>query len=135
MSDLTNTEIEGRLNALRDVVLELLREAPGEAASSIRTALERMSAVENHQEDPGTLPSQAFAVESARLHEINVIRAQLAFPRKTAGGDRRTAGRAEDRDTLEEQLDEGLEDSFPASDPVSVTSTAISGGARRPPRR
>lgn len=84
MSDLTNTEIEGRLNALRDVVLELLREAPGEAASSIRTALERMSAVENHQEDPGTLPSQAFAVESARLHEINVIRAQLAFPRKTA---------------------------------------------------
>ena len=135
MSDLTNTEIEGRLNALRDVVLELLREAPGEAASSIRTALERMSAVENHQEDPGTLPSQAFAVESARLHEINVIRAQLAFPRKTAGGDRRTAGRAEDRDTLEEQLDEGLEDSFPASDPVSITTTTISGDARSLPRR
>jgi hypothetical protein len=38
---------------------------------------------------------------------------------------RRTAGRAEDRETLEEQLREGLEDSFPASDPVSVVSTLI----------
>jgi hypothetical protein len=40
---------------------------------------------------------------------------------------RRTAGRAEDRRTLEEQLQEGLEDSFPASDPVSVTTSLISG--------
>lgn len=40
---------------------------------------------------------------------------------------RRTPGRAEDRQTLEEQLDEGLEGSFPGSDPVSVISTAISG--------
>jgi uncharacterized protein (DUF1697 family) len=38
---------------------------------------------------------------------------------------RRTEGRAEDRATLEEQLREGLEDTFPASDPVSVTSTTI----------
>ena len=28
---------------------------------------------------------------------------------------------------LEEELEEGLEDTFPASDPVSVTSTAIPG--------
>ena len=47
---------------------------------------------------------------------------------------RRTAGRAEDRRTLEEQLDEGLEDSFPASDPVSVTTSLISGGPK-PTRR
>lgn len=40
---------------------------------------------------------------------------------------RRTPGRAEDRETLEEQLSEGLEDSFPASDPVSVVSTLIAG--------
>jgi len=43
---------------------------------------------------------------------------------------RRTPGRAEDRKTLDEQLEEGLEDSFPASDPVSVTSTVISGGPK-----
>jgi hypothetical protein len=40
---------------------------------------------------------------------------------------RRTPGRAEDRETLEEQLSEGLEDSFPASDPISVVSTLIAG--------
>ncbi len=44
---------------------------------------------------------------------------------------RRTAGRAEDRDTLEEQLREGLEDTFPASDPVSVISTLIAGRAKK----
>ncbi|MDQ2634493.1 MAG: hypothetical protein M3Y43_07890 [Pseudomonadota bacterium] len=44
---------------------------------------------------------------------------------------RRTPGRAEDRETLEEQLHEGLEDSFPGSDPVSVVSTLIVGGAKK----
>lgn len=40
---------------------------------------------------------------------------------------RRTEGRTEDPDTLEEQLQEGLEDTFPGSDPVSVTITGIPG--------
>ena len=125
MSDLTNTEIEGRLTALREVVLELLRRVPEDGgAADIGMALERISAVENHQEDPGTEPSRAFAVEGARLREVNLIRRQLVPPPAA------TATEAKDRDTLEEQLDEGLEDSFPASDPVSVTSTAISGGAK-----
>ena len=44
---------------------------------------------------------------------------------------RRTPGRAEDRETLEEQLSEGLEDSFPASDPVSVVSTLIAGRTKK----
>ncbi|MCO5080327.1 MAG: hypothetical protein M9955_01575 [Rhizobiaceae bacterium] len=35
--------------------------------------------------------------------------------------------RPDDEDIIEEELDEGLEDTFPASDPVSVTSTAIPG--------
>lgn len=44
---------------------------------------------------------------------------------------RRTPGRAEDFETLEEQLSEGLEDTFPASDPVSVVSTLITGRAKK----
>ena len=44
--------------------------------------------------------------------------------------ERRTEGRSEDHDTLEEQLQSGLEDSFPASDPPAVVSTAISGGSK-----
>ncbi|MBZ9819150.1 hypothetical protein [Mesorhizobium sp. CA4] len=44
--------------------------------------------------------------------------------------ERRTEGRSEDPNTLEEQLQSGLEDSFPASDPPAVVSTAITGGAK-----
>lgn len=40
---------------------------------------------------------------------------------------RRIPRRSEDPVILEEQLQEGLEETFPASDPVSVTSTLISG--------
>jgi hypothetical protein len=40
---------------------------------------------------------------------------------------RRAEGRAEDPDILEEQLQEGLEDTFPGSDPVSVITTGIPG--------
>lgn len=43
---------------------------------------------------------------------------------------RRTPGRAEDRETLEEQLVAGLEDTFPGSDPVSVVSTLIAGRSK-----
>lgn len=44
--------------------------------------------------------------------------------------DRRTQGRSENPETLEEQLQSGLEDSFPASDPPAVVSTAITGGSK-----
>lgn len=37
----------------------------------------------------------------------------------------------QDADKREEELDEGLEDSFPASDPVSVTSSSIPGGPKK----
>ena len=43
---------------------------------------------------------------------------------------RRTAGRSENADLLEEELQQGLEESFPASDPPSVTSNTIAGGAK-----
>lgn len=135
MSDLTNAEIEGRLSALRDVVVAVLGETSGETAANIRAALDGMAAIENHQEDPGALPSRAFAAETARLREVGVIRDALSFSRKPSG--EATEGAADrnlDDETLEEQLDEGLEDSFPASDPVSITTTAISGSARAPRR-
>ena len=43
---------------------------------------------------------------------------------------RRTQGRSERPEILEEQLQEGLEDTFPASDPPSVVSTTIARRAR-----
>ncbi|MDH6231149.1 hypothetical protein M2281_001721 [Mesorhizobium soli] len=52
--------------------------------------------------------------------------------KETRTAKRRTEGRAEDRATLEEQLQEGLEDTFPGSDPVSVIVTAIPGRPKQP---
>ncbi|HXV30314.1 MAG TPA: hypothetical protein VD840_08285 [Sinorhizobium sp.] len=43
-----------------------------------------------------------------------------------------SARQAHDQHAMEEQLEEGLEDTFPASDPVSITSSTI---PRRTPRR
>jgi len=43
---------------------------------------------------------------------------------------RRTEGRSEEAQTLEEQLQSGLEDTFPASDPPAVVSTSIPGGGK-----
>lgn len=43
---------------------------------------------------------------------------------------RRARGRSEEKRTLEDQLQEGLENSFPASDPPSVVSTSIPGASK-----
>jgi hypothetical protein len=40
----------------------------------------------------------------------------------------------QDADKREEELEEGLEDTFPASDPVSVTSSSIPGGPKKKPK-
>jgi hypothetical protein len=50
---------------------------------------------------------------------------------KASGESARAKG---DRNELEDQLNEGLEDTFPASDPVSTTSTAIPAGTPKPPK-
>ncbi|SFB18314.1 hypothetical protein SAMN03159496_02207 [Rhizobium sp. NFR07] len=43
----------------------------------------------------------------------------------------RTKGRKAE---LDEQLNEGLEETFPASDPVSTTTTSIPAGTPKPPK-
>ncbi|TCS04447.1 hypothetical protein [Rhizobium sp. BK418] len=63
--------------------------------------------------------------EAADLTQDNAIakaRALLATALEPVHGD---SARNKDAALLEEELDEGLEDSFPASDPVSVTVSSI----------
>jgi nicotinate phosphoribosyltransferase len=49
----------------------------------------------------------------------------MAMPaRKPDGTEAERKEREEERRRLEEELEEGLEDTFPASDPVSVTEPA-----------
>jgi hypothetical protein len=51
-------------------------------------------------------------------------------PRKTAAV--RSLEHERHHEVEEEELEEGLEDTFPASDPVSITSTAIPGAPAKP---
>jgi len=60
-------------------------------------------------------------------------------PSPNAGAKKSPAVRSLEREQRrqkdkEEELDEGLEDTFPASDPVSVTSTSIPGGPKKRPK-
>ncbi len=58
--------------------------------------------------------------------------------RKKPGDEQKTTPTArerEDKADLEEQLEEGLEDTFPASDPVATTITSIPAGTPPPPRK
>lgn len=63
------------------------------------------------------------AVKDVRAHPEN--KQPLENP-----GARRAKDRSENADTLDDQLQSGLEDTFPASDPPAVVSTTISGGAK-----
>jgi hypothetical protein len=51
-------------------------------------------------------------------------------PKKTAAV--RSLEQERHHEVEEEELEEGLEDTFPASDPVSITGTSISGGPANP---
>jgi hypothetical protein len=85
--------------------------------------------IEAHQADiPNLEDVKEFAVEQLYAE----IKDAREFPDNKQPlepiSTRRTQGRSEQSETLEEQLQTGLEDTFPASDPPAVVSTAISRG-------
>ncbi|MER9341871.1 hypothetical protein NKI41_13870 [Mesorhizobium sp. M0601] len=75
MSELPNEEIEGRLNAQREtlaLVVALLA-SKDTAPERIWAELEARFQFQNSQEDPGVLPSRAFAIEAAKMREFKLI--------------------------------------------------------------
>ncbi|GAB1580355.1 hypothetical protein [Phyllobacterium phragmitis] len=75
MTEITHEEIEGRLIAQREILgfmLALLarREDVGEP---FWNALEERATFQNQQEDPGVLPTRAFAAEAAMMREFRLI--------------------------------------------------------------
>ncbi|TPN51317.1 MULTISPECIES: hypothetical protein [unclassified Mesorhizobium] len=84
MSDIPAEEIEGRLNAIRVLVTLLLTEAAKDSSNPehLFEQIEDELQLQNHQKDPGVLPSRAFAIEAAQASELKVIaegaRARLA---------------------------------------------------------
>lgn len=97
--------------------------------SDVEKSLIRL--IENADVDePQAEAMKEFAIELV----VSTISEARAHPDSKsdveAVGERRAEGRSENPDTLEEQLQSGLEDSFPASDPPAVVSTSISGGSK-----
>jgi hypothetical protein len=91
-----------------------------------KNMLNRLNAVEKARE----LLVEAAAIEGqdgASLYEAQSNGNLDEHPRH-----RRSARALGDLEAMEEQLDAGLYDSFPASDPVSITVTTVT-GCHKPP--
>jgi len=115
---------------LHEALLRLCRAAGGESLDRFEKAM--TGAIEQAAvDDPDFDDMKEFATE----HLYVCIRDVKASPDMTQPLEdmraRRTHGRSEETETLEDQLQKGLEDSFPASDPPAVVSTAIPGGAKK----
>ena len=95
------------------------------------------------RQDAENMLNRLNAVEKARelLIEAAIVDGQTGaseYEAQSNGnfdeqiGHRRSARALGDAEAMEEQLDAGLYDSFPASDPVSITVTTVT-GCHKPP--
>lgn len=80
MSQLPAEELEGRLNAQRETLAMLIAElahfqtnAANAQVPGVIDALEELSRFQDHQEDPGAVPTAAFAIEGAMTREFALI--------------------------------------------------------------
>ncbi|MEI9408919.1 hypothetical protein [Mesorhizobium salmacidum] len=115
---------------LHEALLRLSHACGGESLERFEKAMvAQIEATKDDRADFDTI--KEFAIEQlyAVIREANDSPKKKQSLEKTET--RRTPGRSEEPQTLEDQLQAGLEDSFPASDPPAVVSTAIPGGAKK----
>lgn len=87
MSTLTTEELEGRLNAHRELMIDMLSAMIG-GEVTITEFLQRLrddATFKNNEEDPGILPAESFAIENAAARELRSI---LEAARARAAADR-----------------------------------------------
>ena len=75
MSTLTSEELEGRLGAHRELMIDMLAAMMGGEAATMRF-LKRLrddATFKDHEEDPGVLPDQGFAIEASAARELRMI--------------------------------------------------------------
>lgn len=75
MSTSTLEELEGRLNAQRELLIEMLAAMIG-GEITITTFLRRLrddATFKDNEEDPGLIPESAFAIENAAAREVRSI--------------------------------------------------------------
>ncbi|WP_322895351.1 MULTISPECIES: hypothetical protein [unclassified Yoonia] len=73
MTELSYGELEGRLNAQREVLAILLGWAMRQPDTDIAAHLAEGLSVQDHQEDPGAQPDPAFAIEAAGARELQML--------------------------------------------------------------
>jgi hypothetical protein len=75
MSALTPEELEGRLNAHRELMIELLAAMIGGeiTISSFLRRLRDDATFKDNEEDPGVIPEEAFAIENSAAREVRAI--------------------------------------------------------------
>ncbi len=97
-----------------------------EFEKSMERQIEGMQAAASNLDDMKELAIEQLhtAIADVRAHPDNKHDLENT-------GSRRAEGRSEEAETLEQQLQSGLEDTFPASDPPAVVSTTISGRAKK----
>ncbi|MBN9073017.1 MAG: hypothetical protein J0H34_15775 [Rhizobiales bacterium] len=115
---------------LREALLRLCRMSGGESLDRFEKAM-----VEKIDQSVGEDADFSDMKEFATEQLYACIREARSSPDMTPPVEdvksRRTHGRSEEPGTLEDQLQKGLEDSFPASDPPAVVSTAIPGRTKK----
>jgi hypothetical protein len=75
MTSLTPQELEGRLAAHRELMIEMLAAMIG-GEVTITTFLKKLrddATFKNSEEDPGVIPDTAFAIENASAREMRAI--------------------------------------------------------------
>jgi hypothetical protein len=75
MSALTPEELEGRLNAHRELMIELLAAMIGGEVtiSSFLRRLRDDATFKDNEEDPGVMPEDSFAIENSAAREVRAI--------------------------------------------------------------
>jgi hypothetical protein len=115
---------------LNEALVRLCRACGPEGLDKFEKAMtdriERM-----HEDVPKFEQLKEFAIEQFLRALADVKKSSDVKQPVEKVKERRAEGRSEQGSTLEDQLQEGLEDTFPASDPPAVVSTAIPGGAKK----
>jgi hypothetical protein len=82
---MTIDELEGRLSAQREILTALLAAFLSGDSKTLNARLKDETIFMDGEEDPGVVPSEAFAFEAARAAEIRAI-LQAAKARAAAEG-------------------------------------------------
>lgn len=86
MSSMTPEQLEGRLNAHRELMIEMLSAMIG-GEITITAFLRQLrddATFKDNEEDPGVMPDGAFAIENAAAREMRAI-LEAARARAAAG--------------------------------------------------